>query len=67
MIVISVDSLEAREGSEVVWGDAANALSCYFVGWFSPSKQMIYLNCPDPKRMLPSDIERIGFKRKKSR
>lgn len=67
MIVISVDSLEVRDGSEAVFGNEANALSCYFVAWYSPSERMIYLNCADPKRLLPKDIERIGFKKKRAK
>lgn len=65
MVSLSLDAIEATAETEIVLGSDATMLTCFFVAWYSERKNTIYLNCADPKKLLPDDVQRIGFRKAK--
>lgn len=65
MVSLSLDAIEATAETEIVLGSDATMLTCFFVAWYSESENTIYLNCNDPKKLLPDDVQRIGFRKAK--
>ena len=67
MVKLHISDIQTEPGTEIVKGSEATGATCFFVAWYSESKKTLYLNCSDPKKLLPPDVERIGFRRNKKR
>jgi hypothetical protein len=67
MVALRISDIQTEPGTEIVKGGEATGATCFFVAWYSEEKKTIYLNCSDPKNLLPPDAVRIGFRRKKKR
>ena len=67
MVKLRISDIQTEPGTEIVKGGEATGATCFFVAWYSESKKTLYLNCSDPKKLLPPDVVRIGFRRNKKR
>jgi hypothetical protein len=67
VVKLHITDIQIEPGTEIVKGSNATRATCFFVAWYSESKKTIYLNCADPKKLLPPDVVRIGFKKNKKR
>lgn len=67
MVKLHITQITTEPGTEIVKGPDATRATCFFVAWYSEEKEIIYLNCSDPKKLLPPDVVRIGFKKNKKR
>lgn len=65
MVKLHITQITTEPGTEIVKGPDATRATCFFVAWYSESENTIYLNCPDPKKLLPDDVQRIGFRKAK--
>jgi hypothetical protein len=65
MVRLHITQITTELGTEIVKGSDATRANCFFVAWYSEEKKTIYLNCSDPKKLLPPDVVRIGFRRTK--
>lgn len=67
MVKLHITQITTEPGTEIVKRSEATRATCFFVAWYSEEKKTIYLNCSDPKNLLPPDVERIGFRKNKKR
>lgn len=65
MVKLHISDIQTEPGTEIVKGSEATRATCFFVAWYSESKKILYLNCSDPKKLLPQDVVRIGFRKAK--
>lgn len=65
MVKLHITDIQTEPGTEIVKDSEATRATCFFVAWYSEEKKTIYLNCADPKKLLPDDVQRIGFRKAK--
>ena len=65
MVKLHITDIQTEPGTEIVKGRDATRATCFFVAWYSEEKGIIYLNCSDPKKLLPPNVVRIGFRKTK--